>query len=286
MRPTRPPTRCTPASAIGPCWTSRPSTWSRRPTRRHDGCRSGSLVGQDRQVTDRRPRASLARLGLTGEWAEGTLADLGWWSGDRPAAGAEAIMWALARSPDPDLALRTVERVFDAVADRAELDRALREDAGLRGRLLSLAGSSTVLGDHLVAHPDRWRRLADDPAEQGKADPMNALLTAVGADPDGPPAGSAGGAAASVTGADAVAALRTAYRDELMLLAAADMAAVGEPELPVLDVADVAARLADLAAAALQAALAVAVAEAGEAGGGRLAVVAMGKCGGRELNYV
>jgi glutamate-ammonia-ligase adenylyltransferase len=246
-------------------------------------------VGQDRQVTDRRPRASLARLGLTGEWAEGTLADLGWWSGDRPAAGAEAIMWALARSPDPDLALRTVERVFDAVADRAELDHALRGDAGLRGRLLSLAGSSTVLGDHLVAHPDRWRRLADDPAEHGKADPMNALLTAVGADPDGPPAGSAGGAAASVTGAEAIAVLRTAYRDELMLLAAADMAAVGEPELPVLDVADVAARLADLAAAALQAALAVAVAEVGAStgeGAGRLAVVAMGKCGGRELNYV
>ncbi len=45
------------------------------------------------------------------------------------------------------------------------------------------------------------------------------------------------------------------------MLAAADLAAVGEPELPVLDVEDVAAQLADLAAAALQAALAVAVAE-------------------------
>ncbi len=66
-----------------------------------------------------------------------------------------------------------------------------------------------------------------------------------------------------LTGAEAIGALRTAYRDEVLVLAAADLAAVGEPELPVLDVADVAAQLADLADAALQAALAVAVAETG-----------------------
>ncbi|MBC5927245.1 hypothetical protein, partial [Bacillus pumilus] len=42
--------------------------------------------------------------------------------------------------------------------------------------------------------------------------------------------------------------------------------------------------LADLADAALQAAYAVARAETGT--DGRLAVIAMGKCGGRELNYV
>jgi glutamate-ammonia-ligase adenylyltransferase len=241
-------------------------------------------VRQDRHVTDRRPRASLARLGLTGSWAEATLAALGWWSGDRPTPGAEAVMWALARSPDPDLALRTVERLFENAEDRVELDAALRTDVGLRGRLLAVAGSSTALGDHLVAHPDRWRRLAGDPDKE-PANPTAALLTAVGADPDGPPAGSNGGAAATSTGAEAVAALRTAYRDEVVVLAAADVGAVGEPELPVLDVADVAARLADLAAAALRAALAVAVAEVGQ-DAGRLAVIAMGKCGGHELNYV
>src|SRR5690606_8641332 len=75
-----------------------------------------------------------------------------------------------------------------------------------------------------------------------------------------------------------------AYRDEVLALAAADLAAVAEPDLPVLDVADVAAHLSDLADATLQAAYAVAAAEVGPAG--RLAVIAMGKCGGRELNYV
>ncbi|HWM58996.1 MAG TPA: bifunctional [glutamine synthetase] adenylyltransferase/[glutamine synthetase]-adenylyl-L-tyrosine phosphorylase [Pseudonocardia sp.] len=233
---------------------------------------------------DRRIGGSLARLGLTGPWAEATLADLGWWSGDKPTDGAEPIMWALARSPDPDLALRTVERLFGAVSDGAALDAALRTDTGLRGRLLAVAGSSSVLGDHLVTHPDRWHRLASTAGRPLELPPAT-LLTAVGADPDGPPAGSADGTPAALTGAAAISALRSAYRDELLVLAAADLGAVGEPDLPVLDVEDVAARLADLAAAALQAALAVAVAEQGD-GSGRLAVIAMGKCGGRELNYV
>ena len=54
-----------------------------------------------------------------------------------------------------------------------------------------------------------------------------------------------------------------------------------------LAVGDVAAELSDLAAGTLEAALAVARERLGEeAGLARLAVVAMGKCGGHELNYV
>jgi [glutamine synthetase] adenylyltransferase / [glutamine synthetase]-adenylyl-L-tyrosine phosphorylase len=237
---------------------------------------------QDRLV-DRRIGGSLARLGLTEPWAESTLAELGWWAGDRPVGGAEPIMWALARSPDPDLALRTMERLFAEVGDAPALASALRAEAGLRGRLIALAGSSTALGDHLVTHPDRWHRLRDQAQVPG-SDPTAGLLAAVGADPDAPPAGAVGGVAATLTGAAAIEALRTAYRDELLVLAAADVGAVGEPELPVLEIEDVTARLSDLAAAALRAALAVAVAEVPDAG--RLAVIAMGKCGGRELNYV
>ncbi|HEY0815701.1 MAG TPA: bifunctional [glutamine synthetase] adenylyltransferase/[glutamine synthetase]-adenylyl-L-tyrosine phosphorylase [Pseudonocardia sp.] len=248
-------------------------------------------------MCDRRPRAheagsprvtragaSLARLGLTEPWAEATLTELGWWAGDRPAAGAESVMWALARSPDPDLALRGVERLVAAVPDRTAFDAAIRAEVGLRGRLLALLGSSTTLADHLVVNPDRWHRLRGEP-HGPKGDPTATLLAAVGADPDAPPAGAPGGTRARLTGSAAVQALRIAYRDELVVLAGADLAAVSEPELPVLDVEDVAARLADLAAAALQAALAVAAAEA-QRDPGRLAVIAMGKCGGRELNYV
>jgi [glutamine synthetase] adenylyltransferase / [glutamine synthetase]-adenylyl-L-tyrosine phosphorylase len=243
-----------------------------------------------------RAGASLVRLGLTESWAEDTLTELGWWDGDRPAEGAEQVMWALARSPDPSLALRGAERLGAALTDRADrraFDEALRAERGLRGRLFALLGSSTVLADHLAVHPDRWQRLRDNaggPTTRSPAvDPGPALLAAVGAEPDAPPAGSPGGAAAALTGSAAVQALRTAYRDELLVLAAADLAAAAEPELPVLDVEDVARRLSDLAGAALRAALAVAVAEFADDQSrdpGRLAIIAMGKCGGHELNYV
>jgi glutamate-ammonia-ligase adenylyltransferase len=82
------------------------------------------------------------------------------------------------------------------------------------------------------------------------------------------------------SGLPALDAMRVSYRGALLGLAARDLR--GD-----VDVADVAAELADLAAATLESALAVATAELGPAAQTcRLAVVAMGKCGGRELNYV
>ena len=247
--------------------------------------RGAASVG--RPSGDRRPGAPLARLGLTGSRAEETLTALGWWAGDGPAPGAHDVMWALARSPDPNLALNTLDRLAAAASDWPACDAALRSDLVLRGGLLALIGSSTALGDHLVTHPDRWRRLtADVPDPCADAATCTAtLLAAVGADPDAPPAGGPGGGAASLTNGAAVTALRTAYRDELLVLAAADLAAVGEPTLPLLPLEVVAAQLADLAIAALRAALAVALGEA-EGDAGRLAIVAMGKTGGAELNYV
>ncbi|HEU5268825.1 MAG TPA: bifunctional [glutamine synthetase] adenylyltransferase/[glutamine synthetase]-adenylyl-L-tyrosine phosphorylase, partial [Jatrophihabitans sp.] len=98
-------------------------------------------------------------------------------------------------------------------------------------------------------------------------------------DPRRPVTGSFG-APAALTGRPAVAALRTAYRGELVRIAAADLA--GE-----LDFGAVTEALADLAGYLLQAALAVA--RAGLPDGGpdcSLAIVGMGKAGGRELNYV
>ena len=70
------------------------------------------------------------------------------------------------------------------------------------------------------------------------------------------------------------------YRRLLLRLASRDLT-------HHLGVDDVAAELADLAAGTLDAALAVARAKVGEAAHScRLAVIAMGKCGGHELNYV
>ncbi len=83
--------------------------------------------------------------------------------------------------------------------------------------------------------------------------------------------------------AAALDALRVAYRRLLLVIAGHDLAA---PDPAAAEPA-VSAALADLAAGALEAALAIARSElpAGSAPC-RIAVLGMGKCGGRELNYV
>jgi glutamate-ammonia-ligase adenylyltransferase len=83
----------------------------------------------------------------------------------------------------------------------------------------------------------------------------------------------------AASGLAAPDALRVEYRRHLLRLAARDLA-------HHLGVDDAAAELSDLAAGTLDAALAIARARVANAGTTRLAVVAMGKCGAHELNYV
>ncbi len=186
----------------------------------------------------------------------------------------------LAAAADPDAALHGLVRLLGAAAAAGEgpgLVAALRADPGFRDRLVGLLGVSPALGEHLVRHPSGWAGLAGESvvvARPSAAGLRRQLLAAVGADPDDPQPVAGG------TGAAALDALRVAYRDALVVLAARDVQGL-------LRVEEVAGELADLAAAALEAALAVA--RAGLAPGSppcRLAVIGMGKCGGRELNYV
>ena len=253
---------------------------------------------------------SPGRLGLLDDRAADWLDYLGWNDED-----AVPLLWSLARAPDPDLALGALVRLRETLvrdagstpADRAsasgrsgvgpaDLDAALRTEATLRGRLLGLLGSSSALGDHLVAEPARWTLLrAGLPSRE---DVLADMLGAVGAVPEEPVDGaptpsqsadlrSVGTYRAAVTGGAAVNVLRSRYRDHVALLAAHDVAATVEDE-PVLEFTEVGRRLADLADAALTAALAVAVATVypDRPMPGRLAVVAMGKGGARELNYL
>ncbi|GAA2425505.1 bifunctional [glutamine synthetase] adenylyltransferase/[glutamine synthetase]-adenylyl-L-tyrosine phosphorylase [Actinomadura vinacea] len=99
------------------------------------------------------------------------------------------------------------------------------------------------------------------------------LLRAVGADQ------AAADPVARDATPDTLVALRAEYRRHLLALAGRDLTGAA-------GVGDVAAELADLAAAALEAGLAFARAEVPEHAACRLAVIGMGKCGGRELNYV
>ncbi|HJU98865.1 MAG TPA: bifunctional [glutamine synthetase] adenylyltransferase/[glutamine synthetase]-adenylyl-L-tyrosine phosphorylase [Jiangellaceae bacterium] len=187
-------------------------------------------------------------------------------------AGLDAgLIDSFAQAPDPDRALAGLGRLVDAAPDADALVAALRDDESLRARLVAVLGLSAALSDHLVRHPDHWRMLHGlDPSDRPDATEVKAsMLRAVGADPEQ--------ADPVATGAE-LDALRVAYRRHLLVLAALDLA-------DGLDVAVVAAELADLAAATLEAALAVARAGVPAAARCRLAVIAMGKCGGRELNY-
>jgi glutamate-ammonia-ligase adenylyltransferase len=214
--------------------------------------RSGSLQGR------------LARLGFA-DAARGVrlLSDPG-----LVALGAAAVD-DLAVAPDPDLALTTLSRIGDSSSPAAaSLVAALDSDDVLRARAYAVLGTSAALGDHLVRHPEDWIVLA-------------------GADQ--PPARDADGAAGD--GADGSApqpfAPLSQVREDLLRAVGADPRASEPTARDGAAFLDVSAALAELADATLEAALAIARADSPQdAARCRIAVLALGKCGGRELNYI
>jgi [glutamine synthetase] adenylyltransferase / [glutamine synthetase]-adenylyl-L-tyrosine phosphorylase len=195
------------------------------------------------------------------------------------AATESGVLGALAAAADPDLALASLARLPRDAGLRA----ALRADAGFRDRLIAVLGVSAALGDYLARHPGDWGMLQGPEAlrRPTAGELREQMLAAVGAQPGEhePVSEPARLASTGLARAGPATALRVAYRRRLLHLAARDL--TGAEGL-----AEVTAELADLAAAALEGALAIARSElpAGSAPC-RLAVIAMGKCGGRELNY-
>ncbi|WP_245549852.1 bifunctional [glutamine synthetase] adenylyltransferase/[glutamine synthetase]-adenylyl-L-tyrosine phosphorylase, partial [Gordonia effusa] len=233
-----------------------------------------------------RPRSgvpSAGRLGLLDVAARENLDALGW-----TGEASIDLLWSLSRAPDADLALRALVRLQSAVGEAwREIDTLLRSNKHFRGRLFAVLGASDALGDHLVAEPTTWRLLLDDVLPDVD-EAFASMLESVGAEPE-PESTQTGDLLyrARETGPGAVGKLRLAYRNLVLQLAAHDLAATVEDE-PVLRLHEVGAYLADLADAALTAALAVAIATVcgDDPLTTRLAVIAMGKCGARELNYV
>ncbi|MFJ4598743.1 bifunctional [glutamine synthetase] adenylyltransferase/[glutamine synthetase]-adenylyl-L-tyrosine phosphorylase [Streptomyces griseoluteus] len=180
-----------------------------------------------------------------------------------PVKADPVLLEALGATADPDLALRGLVRLLEAQpapTDRRELLDTLIAAKPLRDRLLGVLGASAALADHLSRHPHDWQELVTyEPRDlhPGVTEFERGLAEAT--DP---------------------VELRVAYRRCLLSIAARDVCGTT-------DVTQTAAELADLATATLRAALAMAQAAAPEdAQACRLAVIAMGKCGGHELNYV
>ncbi|MDO0915490.1 bifunctional [glutamine synthetase] adenylyltransferase/[glutamine synthetase]-adenylyl-L-tyrosine phosphorylase [Streptomyces sp. DT2A-34] len=180
-----------------------------------------------------------------------------------PIRNDPVLLEALGATADPDLALQGLVRLLEAqpdpVAQRELLDTVIAAKP-LRDRLLGVLGASTALADHLARHPSDWQALVMyEPRDLHPEVEEFERGLAEATDP---------------------VSLRVAYRRCLLSIAARDVCGTT-------DVAQTAAELADLATATLRAALAIARAAAlQDAAQCRLAVIAMGKCGGHELNYV
>ncbi|MGW7756865.1 bifunctional [glutamine synthetase] adenylyltransferase/[glutamine synthetase]-adenylyl-L-tyrosine phosphorylase [Streptomyces violaceusniger] len=199
------------------------------------------------------------------------------------------LLEALGATADPDLALLGLVRLVEALPEEEEAKG--KDGAGenggqragsrqalldtlvtakpLRDRLLGVLGASEALGDHLARHPGDWHALVTyESADLHPATPEFERALAEGV---------WGAPGAGLPRADA---LRVAYRRALLAIAARDVCGT-------IDITQTAAELADLATATLRAALEIAAEEQPQdAAVCKLAVIGMGKCGGRELNYV
>ncbi len=209
-------------------------------------------------------QGTLARLGFRdSSTAERLLAEWG-------AESAE-ILDLLIDVADPDLALSALDRLATA---RPDLPRLLLGSPSLARQLTRVLGASTSLGRHLVAHPEHVELVGGTLEPRSAVELRAELLQSVGADPD-----SVAPLATDLTGD----ALRIAYRGAVLRIAARDLC---DPE-PIESFESVVAELSALADATLETALSIARARCGpESSNCRLAVIALGKCGAQELNYV
>lgn len=196
---------------------------------------------------------SPAKLGLTSRRAAEDLEALG--------LKDEASLWTLAGSADPDLALNN--------AHRFARGKSLLLDDAQRTPFFALMGGSTALADHLIAHPELLETLTLPLPSAQEADEFMAKA------------------------ATDEKALKNAHRTLVMRVAARDLAGTfaavkgfgeGEP----LGYRAVTEALTNIADAALKAALQLATQRVygDEEPDATLAVIAMGKCGARELNYI
>jgi glutamate-ammonia-ligase adenylyltransferase len=199
------------------------------------------------------PVGRLARLGVgdARRIADG-LAEVPWWS--------ESLLEEVGAAADPGQVLRSV---LDLHQRAPEELAAVAADPEAWRRFALVSGVSVALGEHLARHPEHLDILVEDtPPVSGPE--LRAQFQQLGA----------------TAGARAADALRVANRAALMRIAIADVAHGASFDVT-------SARLSDLADAVLDGALAAARAELpADAPGVRLAIIGMGKCGGRELNYI
>jgi glutamate-ammonia-ligase adenylyltransferase len=165
-------------------------------------------------------------------------------------------------SPDPDASLAALANVIAS----GGLDIDSLGEEKFRD-LATLLGSSVAIAEHLERHTSQINYALETTDVPTSAQMLGDLLAAV----------------TTLNWDEALLALRIAYRRQVCAIAAVDLRA-GTESTTILP--GIAQALSDLADAVIASALVIARSNVKDDDKVRMAVIAMGKCGARELNYV
>ena len=179
-----------------------------------------------------------------------------------------SLLEPLGSTQDPDQCLELLDRL---TRDNASKIKSISANKNAFVRLCKVLGASVGLFEFLTREPAELELFMQEPA----LPTMDSSL------------------AATTKAASSVSAIRIAYRRQLLKIAIFDV----NSQDPVGQIDAVAKALADLAAAAIEAGLFLAKTElsdevspihypAQDVANTRIAVIGMGKCGARELNYI
>jgi [glutamine synthetase] adenylyltransferase / [glutamine synthetase]-adenylyl-L-tyrosine phosphorylase len=176
-----------------------------------------------------------------------------------------AMLGWFAQAPNPDHGLLAFRQVSEALGSTPWYLRALRDEGAMAERLARILASSRYAVELLKRAPQTVQMLADDQELRPRSlAELKAEMRAA--------------ASRQSNSVAAVEAIRAIRRQELFRVAAGDL--IGEN-----DVLSVGAALSDLASATVDATLDVAREASGSEPGPRIAVIAMGRWGGREMSY-
>ncbi len=178
------------------------------------------------------------------------------------------LLEPLGNTQDPDQCLELLVRLM---RDNGPKIKSISTQQAAFGRLCKVLGASVGLFDFLAREPAALELLLQEPALPTADSSLEALTKA----------------------ANSVSAIRVAYRQQLLKVAIFDVSS----QDPAGEIVEVAKALADLAAAAIEAGLILAKTELSDEANPvhfpkrditntRIAVIGMGKCGARELNYI
>ena len=178
------------------------------------------------------------------------------------APALDAKLEYIKDSPDPDFSLSALAKVVAS----GGFDYASLSEQSFRD-LATLLGSSVAIAEHLERHPAQINYALETTNVPTSGQMLGDLLVAV----------------STLNWDEALLALRVAYRRQVCAIAAVDLRAAQDSTAILPGIAQA---LSDLADAVLASALVIARSSVKDDDKVRIAIIAMGKCGARELNYV